>query len=246
VLLIGLAVGLLLGLSYAWIIDPVRPLNAYPALLRSDYRQEWMLVAAQAYLGDGDLNLLQSRLSGLDDADLQQGLAAAIAAVTMGPDSQAGKRARTLADMFDFPLPPSLAPTPTPTGGGREDAKEGSLSSAYRVVNRSFACRAWPTAHFEVVVRDSNGDGLPGTRLWLVWDEGADWAITGLIPDRGPGFADFEAQLGLRYALGIGEYGMPLLSGLAIQECGESPEGETRTGTWRIVVEQSSKGDGAD
>ena len=74
----GLTVGLVLGLIYAWLIAPVELYNTTPALLRSDYRHEWIRLAALGYVADGNLQRALSRLDGLEQEDVQTALAALI------------------------------------------------------------------------------------------------------------------------------------------------------------------------
>jgi hypothetical protein len=69
--------------------------------------------------------------------------------------------------------------------------------------------------------------------LWLFWADGADRAVTGLRPWVSPGYADFNLQLGVFYALSVEEPNAPVLSGLSLQTC---PDGGT--GSWEIVIER--------
>ncbi len=64
-LLIGLALGLVLGLLYGWIIRPVEYVDTAPASLRQDYRADYVLMIAEAYAGEGDLELARMRLASL-------------------------------------------------------------------------------------------------------------------------------------------------------------------------------------
>jgi hypothetical protein len=162
------------------------------------------------------------------------------------PDAQAGDRARTLAKAFELELPGPPAPAPEPAGGQTVAAPTRLWSPTFRIAERSFVCRDQPSARIEVVVRDSAGNGMPGVRVWLLWDEGGDWAITGLIPERGSGYADFDARTTIRYAVGLGEYGMPLLSDLTVPTCTGSTNAHPRAGNWHIVVEPRPQGDRAD
>ncbi|RME32334.1 MAG: hypothetical protein D6793_11205, partial [Thermoflexia bacterium] len=76
----GLAVGPALGLVYAWLINPVRLYNTTPPLLRTDYRHEWIRLAALGYVADGDLERARLRLRDLPEKDIQEALAAMIEA----------------------------------------------------------------------------------------------------------------------------------------------------------------------
>ncbi|HMK08986.1 MAG TPA: hypothetical protein VK449_08165 [Anaerolineales bacterium] len=62
---IGLAIGVLLGLGYAWRIQPVAYYDTAPDSLRQDYRADYILMTAQAYRADGDLRLALLRLAAL-------------------------------------------------------------------------------------------------------------------------------------------------------------------------------------
>ncbi|HIQ01033.1 MAG TPA: hypothetical protein EYH30_02705, partial [Anaerolineales bacterium] len=74
----GTVLGLVLGLTYTWLIDPVELYNTVPALLRDDYRHEWIRLAALGYAADGDLDRAQARLESLEEGDVQVALAALI------------------------------------------------------------------------------------------------------------------------------------------------------------------------
>jgi hypothetical protein len=64
-LLIGLIVGLAAGLIYGWMLRPVEYVDTAPDSLRADYRTDYVLMVAEAYAGDNDLNLAQIRLAAL-------------------------------------------------------------------------------------------------------------------------------------------------------------------------------------
>jgi len=59
--IIGLVIGLALGLAYTWVIAPVELVNTYPALLRTDYRWDWVRLAALSYVADGDMERARLR-----------------------------------------------------------------------------------------------------------------------------------------------------------------------------------------
>ena len=68
-LITGLVLGFLLGLLYAWLINPVVYSNTEPATLRSDYKENYRLNIAQAYAATGDLERAESRLALLREED---------------------------------------------------------------------------------------------------------------------------------------------------------------------------------
>jgi hypothetical protein len=63
--LIGLVIGLAIGLLYGWVLRPVEYVNTSPDTLRQDYRADYVLMVAQAFGSDGDLELAKVRLAAL-------------------------------------------------------------------------------------------------------------------------------------------------------------------------------------
>ena len=93
----------------------------------------------------------------------------------------------------------------------------------------------------EVVVQDEYGRGVPGVEVWLTWAQGADRAVTGLKPEHGMGYADFNVGPDIAYTISVGEPGMPLVSGLQLEECPtETEEGEAVLGSWRVILAPAS------
>ncbi len=286
---IGLVVGLTLGLVYAWIITPVELVNTYPALLRTDHRQDWARLAALSYVADGNLGRARARLEGLKHEDVASAIQVLIEEyAAAGRPADTLRSLTTLAKALDVHTPamlvylytptssspayasePSLTPTPTPT------ARLSSLKShtptphassplatptrkptrtprpptptplplpPFQLAQQEQICKSGQTPHIEVVVRDEHGAGLAGVEVWLMWPGGADRAMTGLKPQSGAGYADFNAERGVpgsvNYSLGIGELGMPLVTDLRIAFCPPKKGKEPLLGSWRIVLER--------
>lgn len=61
--LIAGLVGIAAGLAYGWVINPVKFVDTTPASLRSDYRTDYVLMAAEAFHSDGDTALAGRRLA---------------------------------------------------------------------------------------------------------------------------------------------------------------------------------------
>lgn len=52
---------------------------------------------------------------------------------------------------------------------------------------------------------------MPMREIWLIWDDGADRAITGFRPELGLGYADFDVVPGRSYNLYVDRpYGIPI------------------------------------
>jgi len=260
----GVILGLALGLVYAWLIDPVELYNTTPGLLRSDYRHDWIRLAALGYLADGDLERAQSRLERLPREDVRVALAALIE--SYAAQGQPAERMRALSHLasqygvhtpamviyMNTPapsptaapsptvLPTPTAPPPTPTATPTPFVSPLPVILPYRVVTQTQVCTE-TVPRLQVWVRaapeedEEGGSPLPGVILWLTWPGGADRAVTGLRPAVDPGYADFTLEPGVPYALSIGEPNAPLFSGLIAQPCSQ----ESQVTSWQIVIEIS-------
>jgi len=62
-ILIALVAGIGLGLLYGWVIDPVDFVDLTPDTLRADYRADYILMVAEAYQAENDLDLAARRLA---------------------------------------------------------------------------------------------------------------------------------------------------------------------------------------
>ncbi len=119
-----------------------------------------------------------------------------------------------------------MTPSPTPPLLRRLDVSE-----------REQLCDPALPLHIAVVVQDEEGEGVPGVEVWLTWAQGADRAVTGLKPEEGLGYADFNVDPNTAYAISVGELGIPLISGLRLEDCPTAAEGEESiVGSWRIVL----------
>lgn len=290
--IIGLLIGLALGLVYTWVIAPVELVNTYPALLRTDYRWDWVRLAALSYVADGDLERARARLDGLEHEDVAGAMQALIEEyAAAGRPADTLRRLTALAEALDVHTPAMLVylhtpassppaptrtpsptptptssttptpthtptPTPTPTRTPTPTPHASSplstptpaptntppptptppLLSRLQLAEQEQICQPGQPLHIGVVVMDEDGAGVTGVTVWLTWPGGADRAVTGLKPQHGAGYADFDAEPGVSYALGIGELGMPLVTGLRIEPCAVEEGEEPLLGSWRVVL----------
>jgi hypothetical protein len=56
-------IGIALGLFYGWIVNPVKFVDTTPASLRVDYRSDYILMVAEAYHSDQNIELAVRRLA---------------------------------------------------------------------------------------------------------------------------------------------------------------------------------------
>lgn len=113
-LLTGLMIGLVIGLIYAWVIDPVQYIDALPSGLRADAKDQYRVMIAMAYQVDANLGRARQRLALLNDSNPSQAL---IAQAQRSGDS-GSKEARALIVLAEAYNPrstgqPSLTPLAT-------------------------------------------------------------------------------------------------------------------------------------
>ncbi|MAU01359.1 MAG: hypothetical protein CL608_29820 [Anaerolineaceae bacterium] len=125
-LLLSLVIGLVGGLYYAWVVDPVIFTDASPARFSEQYREEYIILVSQSYAVNENWPLAQQRLAALDDPEIAQTVNSlletavrqnrpaplleqlAVVARQLGAEGQA-------VALFAPTLPaPDLQPTPTP------------------------------------------------------------------------------------------------------------------------------------
>ncbi|MBM3179897.1 MAG: hypothetical protein FJZ86_06035 [Chloroflexi bacterium] len=68
-LLLALLTGLGLGLAYSWFISPVTYVDANPAILRADFKDQYRVVIAASYASTHNLPRARARLELLNDTD---------------------------------------------------------------------------------------------------------------------------------------------------------------------------------
>jgi len=74
-LLTGLILGFLVGLFYAWAIQPVEYVDTIPGSLRADFKDKYRVLIASAYTSQSDLVRAKARLELLGDQDIFRVLA---------------------------------------------------------------------------------------------------------------------------------------------------------------------------
>ena len=66
---LALLAGLGLGLAYSWFISPVKYIDASPAILRTDFKDQYRIVIAASYASTHNLARASVRLEALGDTD---------------------------------------------------------------------------------------------------------------------------------------------------------------------------------
>lgn len=254
----GIAVGLAIGILYAWLINPVEYVDTAPNSLRPSYREEYMALIAQAYASTGDLDHAETRLD-LFQLDDPADKLAALAQQRLADrgDSDAKALAALAADLGARPTPlvvrsatapasstptptrrPSSTPAPTrrPT---RTPTLTATLGAPYALTDRTAVCESPdepPTIQVEVL--DSDGNPVPGVEIQVISDVGQDHFFTGLKPELGLGFGDFSMDPDRTYTVQLAQSEQPV-SNIRSEPC-ETDDGTSYPGSVLLQFEQPS------
>ena len=268
-LLTGLIIGGVIGLLYAWLVQPVQYTNTTPASLRSDFKDQYRSLIALAYMSNGDMVRAKARLELLKDEDSYRALAEqAQRTLAYGGFPQEARALGLLAvaleqanSAIDPGTPSTTSSTPNPTTSA---ASAGSLSTstpqsaktpeitftplptrtstpapgaAFVLDNRELIC---DPGHEEPLIQiltlDAAEQPVPGAEIVINWAGGEDHFFTGLKPELGLGYADFNMTPGTVYTLRLADGGQPVPD-LSPPEC-ENAEGERYWGTWFLLFTQ--------
>jgi hypothetical protein len=117
VLGLGAIIGLGLGLYYGWIVQPRVAITGEVTALRQDYKDDYLLMIAEAFSADGDLQQAQARLAAAGFAEPGPQVAAlAERYIAQGRDNADIRRLAALAGALGHTTP-AIAPFLQGTGG---------------------------------------------------------------------------------------------------------------------------------
>ena len=250
--LLGVVVGMLAGLIYGWVVQPVRLVDTSPASLRTDFQDDYVALIAAAYAVTRDLPRAQARLAllpGAADEDHLAALAQArLAAGRPAPEVQA--LAALAAELSDGQPSPTVEPppaTPVPTARASPTLttprpRPTSIPTAtpgapFRLSERRLVCDdPAPQPRLQVVVLDAAGEGVPNVLVRVIWDAGQDQFFTGLKPELGVGFGDFTIEPDTEYTVQLSESDA-IATGIRSEACPDS-SGGTHPGSWRLTFVQ--------
>lgn len=119
--------------------------------------------------------------------------------------------------------PVALVITPTP------------LPQQFELANVATACNAARPGVIEVLVYEVNGStGIPGQVVRARWGDEDNLFVTGLQPERGPGFADFVMSEGQSYLIDMPGQSPVVQPALTASPCTDPTTGERSIITYRV------------
>jgi hypothetical protein len=136
------------------------------------------------------------------------------------------------------PTPAEIAPTqPTLTAVPTQPIISLPTSEPqhdFAIVNINTYCDTQLSGLIEVYVQDFKGNGVPGQIVRVRWDNGEDTFVTGLKPERGPAYADFQMEAGKSYVIDMPGHADPSRNPLAAVPCNTEAGAQAIT-SYRVV-----------
>ncbi|GAB4573931.1 MAG: hypothetical protein Kow0077_18010 [Anaerolineae bacterium] len=277
----GLAIGLALGLTYTWLINPVVEYDTQPHQLSEEARQDYLIAISMAYRADGNLRravdrLVELRLPGDPFAYLAE---TACTLFRKGPATNSERNAieamialykpqgrsgcADASNMFvveqatptpfltAIPVTPTLVPPPTktptssapvvltpPTVAPTRTPTPLPQANDYIIANIQTFCSVELAGIIEVYVQWPGEGDQPGVPIRVMWDGGEDTFYTGLKPERGAGYADFQMEANRNYTVEIPRQSRRSTA-LAASQC-TTESGERSTTSYRVVFRRNT------
>jgi hypothetical protein len=168
---------------------------------------------ASAYGADNPAVLIYAEEGTMPDSSAPEGSGMTPAAVTPSNNAAAPTPVAETPTPTAIPTPMPL-PTPTPEAGVQ--------ASPFDIVTQTVACEPAPALAISLEIsRTVEVRGRPTVEIveapqreiWLIWEDGADRAMTGFKPELGLGYVDFVLEPGRAYNLYVDSpTGLPALT----------------------------------
>lgn len=248
--ILGLALGLIFGLYYAWELSPIDPRDSKPSDLQPNYQVEFQTLIALAYANTGNMSRALRRLEPLYEPNIAQALnalaqkhladgrleedvlAVAQLAAALSKLSASELIPQQTPKISTPTIPPTGTPTPFPT-----PTQTSTPIPSYQLRSQEKVCDpALGSPLIQVLIFDSAGDPVPGIEVLVLWDQGDDHFFTGLKPELGLGYGDFTMTAGITYTVLIEASSEPV-TGLKVEECLDE-DGEYLA-SWLLIFDES-------
>jgi hypothetical protein len=149
--------------------------------------------------------------------------------------------------VIDLPTPTPVPPatkTPTPEGTARATPTPPRFLPPTAVPQTDFAapiirtdCVPEFSGVIEVFVQDFNGQGIPAQAVRVRWDDGESTFFTGLKPERGLGYADFQMEAGKGYIIDMPGRSDPSTQPMVADTC-FTADGQQAITLYRVFFRQ--------
>ena len=131
------------------------------------------------------------------------------------------------------PIGPDV-PTPTPFV---PTLPSNITTSSFDLIDLRTFCSPDISGVIEVRVQEFDGDPFPGQPVRVRWNGGDNTFYTGLKPERGLGYADYQMEDGVQYTIDMPNLADPFPTPLGATPC--NYEGGTAITSYRVVFRQN-------
>jgi hypothetical protein len=246
--------GLGAGLTYTWVLDPVEYYDTAPDSLYIEDKLVYLALIGDLYVYEGDLAKARGRLGELGveaDGPILADLIESY--LDSGGQPEDVRNLARLAEalganggvllVFGPGSTPAPQPTPTPTappGASPTPFPSATPLPSFRLVEQTAIC-ADPglPGQIAIWVQDAEGNELAGVEVVVSWIAGQDRLFTGLQPEQGMGYADFEMSPDVEYDVTLADFGGDAALGLASTlSPGICPSGTVAL-NWRLSYQET-------
>ena len=242
--MLSIIVGVALGLTLTWVVLPVDFKNADLADLQQGIKEDYARMTSQAYERNANLNAARQRIQALGLADPTATFDGLIQREQNARTSDTRDALIHLGQALGLKLPYTAqrrAPgVPTPVSVYVVATPVPKVLTFRLIEHAQLSCVDEPeSAHLRIIVRDTSGNDLPNIAIEVRNGDVTETIYTGLKPERGIGYADYETTPG-NYSVRILEAESETVSDLIV---GEAPadcradRGVTPRG-WKLIFQQ--------
>lgn len=256
---VALAAGLAGGLLYTWVLNPVEYYDTTPDSLHIQDKFVYVALIGDLYAYEEDLAQAEARLARLGlEAD------GPVLADIIEQHLESGGRPEEIRNLarlaqalgasggvllvFGSDPTPLPSPTPSPIVPPVPPAQTDVLPSpqpplapapGFQLVEQTAVCAApGQSGIIAIWVQDAQENELPGIEIVVSWPSGQDRFFTGLRPGRGAGYADFEMDPNVEYAVALAAFSGDAAQALtSVLSPGTCPTG-TIALNWQLTFRQ--------
>lgn len=219
-----LAAGVAGGLYYAWMIDPVDRYQTSPDALHAEDKLGYLTLIGDLYGCQQDRTQTEARLQVLgipaDGATLarliEEHLDSGGRPEEVRPLAQLARDlgasggvllvfgALPTSTPWSVASPVAVAPTAARPAPSSTPFVPPTPMPRFEIVEQTALCAApGQSGQIIVWVQDDQGHPMPGVEIVVFWPAGQDRFFTGLRPEIGAGYADFEMSPDTEYAVSL-------------------------------------------
>jgi hypothetical protein len=254
------AAGVAGGLVYTWVLDPVEYYDTSPDSLHIQDKLLYLALVGDLYACEQDLALAEARLAELGLEPDGPALADLIdQALDSGGRPEDVRHLAQLARdlgasggvLLVFGAEPTSqpeltsSPEPTQVSTALPDTSQPPAPSvtpapSFQIVDQTALCGgSGQPGRIMVWVEDVDGNGLAGVEIVVSWAAGQDRFFTGLWPEMGAGYADFEMKARTEYDVSLADYRGDVAERLSSDLSAGICPTDTIALDWRLVFQQA-------